>query len=179
MWEGNSFIFSETFLLTSPKNEVSERPVCNPWMSLLSFEITFLHLHVTYLSSFCSMGVGNMLPCMSLQLGDQSVMVLCTFGLLPEAFNVRIVKPIFLLVHLSYCVSLRWHNTMDMSILVETIKIEQLMCNHNMCQIPIKLGDSLKIHGLHSCLLSEGVMIIVLQNWSSIWSNWFLFLFPL
>jgi hypothetical protein len=53
---------------------------------------------------------------------------------------------------------------MDMSILVETIKIELLMCNHNMCQIPIKLGDSLKIHGLHSCLLSEGVTI-VLQNW--------------
>jgi hypothetical protein len=56
---------------------------------------------------------------------------------------------------------------MDMSILVETIKIELLMCNHNMCQIPIKLGDSLKIHGLRSRLLSEGVMI-VLQNWSSI-----------
>jgi hypothetical protein len=45
---------------------------------------------------------------------------------------------------------------MDMSILVEKIKIELLMCNHNMCQIPIKLGDSLKIHGLRRSLLSEG-----------------------
>ncbi len=94
MWEANSFIFSETFLLTIPKNEVSDRLLCNPCMSLLSFEITFSHLHGTYLSSFCSMGVGNMLPCMSLQLGDQPVMVLCTFGLLPEGTWSQSVFPV-------------------------------------------------------------------------------------
>jgi hypothetical protein len=43
------------------------------------------------LSSCCSMGLGNMLPCMSLQLGDQPVMVLCTFALLPEGTWSQIV----------------------------------------------------------------------------------------